>query len=215
MCVNIIHMKITKYVHSCLLVEEAGKVILIDPGNYTFEEKALDIDKLEKLDFILITHEHQDHVYLPFLKIILERFPNAEIITNSAVAQILEKENIKCGIAGNEFLRLYSAPHELVLGKKSFDNTVFEIFGKLTHPGDSLQFNKTCEILALPIQAPWGSMVASVEKAALLKPKIVIPIHDWHWKDSARARMYDAAKNYLAGHGIELRSLEPGEKLVI
>ena len=69
-------MKISKHLHSCLLAEEAGKIILIDPGNYTFEEKALDIGKLEKLDFLLITHEHQDHIYLPFLKIIFEKFPS-------------------------------------------------------------------------------------------------------------------------------------------
>ncbi|MDO8655088.1 MAG: MBL fold metallo-hydrolase, partial [bacterium] len=52
-------MKITKYVHSCLLVEEQGKTALIDPGNYTFQSKALDLRYIEKLDFVLITHEHQ------------------------------------------------------------------------------------------------------------------------------------------------------------
>lgn len=108
-----------------------------------------------------------------------------------------------------------SAPHALLLGGRTVENALFDIFGRLTHPGDSLQFNKSCDILALPIQAPWGSFVASVEKAASLKPKIVIPIHDWHWKDSARKKLYDAAKNYLAERGIDFRGLALDEELVI
>ena len=107
------------------------------------------------------------------------------------------------------------APHELLLGGRSVENTLFNIFWKLTHPGDSLKLNKSCDILALPIQAPWGSFVASVEKAAALKPKIVIPIHDWHWKDIARRKLYDAAKNYLAEKNIDFRGLETGEELII
>ena len=204
-------MKISKHLHSCLLAEEAGKIILIDPGNYTFEEKALDIGKLEKLDFLLITHEHQDHIYLPFLKIILEKFPQVKIISSPSVAGLLGAEKISVSTEGNEVISFVSARHELLLGGKTTENYVFNIFGKLTHPGDSIQFAKSCDILALPIQAPWGSFVASVEKAVALKPKIVIPIHDWHWKDAARRRMYDMAKQYLAEKGIEFHGLEVGE----
>ena len=109
---------------------------------------------------------------------------------------------------------IFDAPHELLLGGRGAENTLFNISQKLTHPGDSLKFDKTCEILALPIQAPWGSFVASVEKAAAVKPKVVIPIHDWHWKDSARRRMYDIASQYLAEKGIEFRGLEVGEEML-
>src|SRR3990167_1958183 len=87
-------MKISKYIHSCLLVEDEGKTILIDPGNYTFEEKGLDIGKLEKLDFLLITHEHPDHMHMPLIKEILEKFPQAQIISNNSVKKILEERGI-------------------------------------------------------------------------------------------------------------------------
>lgn len=226
-------MKISKHIHSCLLAEDQGKTILIDPGNYTFEEGGLDVKKLERLDAILITHEHLDHMCPPLIKKILEKFAEVKIYSNEAVKKVLAKDGINVltsdgqkdvgrpEISGGSTsigrlnLQALSAPHELVLGGKSFDNTVFNIFGKLTHPGDSLQFNKSCDILALPIQAPWGSFVASVEKAAALKPKVVIPIHDWHWKDSARKKLYDAARNYLAERGIDFRGLELGEELTI
>ncbi|MEK7162481.1 MAG: MBL fold metallo-hydrolase [Patescibacteria group bacterium] len=206
-------MKISKHVHSCLLVEDEGKTILIDPGNYTFEERGLDVDRLEKLDFLLITHEHPDHMHLPLIKEIVEKFPEVKIISNNSVKKILEKEGLSLLVEHSMF-NILAAPHELLLGGRGAENTLFNISQKLTHPGDSLKFDKTCEILALPIQAPWGSFVASVEKAAALKPKVVIPIHDWHWKDSARRRMYDIASQYLAEKGIEFRGLEVGEEML-
>ena len=208
-------MKITKHIHSCLLVEDAGKRILVDPGNYTFEEGALDLWKIDGLDLILITHEHLDHAYPPLIKKVLERFPDVKILANLSTKNFLTKEGI--GSFANNFdgITLADAPHEFLLGGRTAENSLLNIFGKLTHPGDSLKFNASLPILALPIQAPWGSMVASVEKAALVKPKFVIPIHDWHWKDSARKKMYDMAKNYLAEKGIEFRSLETGEEFEV
>ncbi|MDP3934822.1 MAG: MBL fold metallo-hydrolase [Candidatus Giovannonibacteria bacterium] len=208
-------MKITKHLHSCLLVEDAGKRILIDPGNYTFEEGGLDVGKLEKLDLILITHEHLDHAYPPLIKKVLERFPEVKILANLSAKNFLMKEGISVFTDNFEGITLADAPHEVLLGGRTAENSLLNIFGRLTHPGDSLRFERTFDVLALPIQAPWGSAVASIEKAALLKPKIVIPIHDWHWKDSARKKMYEMAKNYLAEKEIELRGLEIGEELII
>ena len=207
-------MKISKHIHSCLLVEDESKTILIDPGNYTFEEKGLDIGKLEKLDFLLITHEHPDHMHMPLIKEILEKFPQAQIISNNSVKKILEERGINATEnVEHSMFNILKAPHELLLGGRTAENTLFNISQKLTHPGDSLKFDKTCEILALPIQAPWGSFVASVEKAALLKPKIVIPIHDWHWKAAARRRMSDMASQYLSEKDIDFRGLETGEEI--
>lgn len=98
-------MKISKHIHSCLLVEDQGKTILIDPGNYTFEEGGLDVKKLEKLDAILITHEHLDHMYPPLIKKILEKFSEVKIYSNEAVKKVLEKDGINVGSARIAFGR--------------------------------------------------------------------------------------------------------------
>lgn len=50
-------MKITKFGHCCLLVEENNLRILIDPGNYL--KRA---DDLKDIDTMLITHSHQDYL---------------------------------------------------------------------------------------------------------------------------------------------------------
>jgi len=68
-------MKISKHIHSCLLVEDEGKTILIDPGKYSYDEKALNVVSLEKLDMIAITHQHSDHMYIPLIKEIVAMFP--------------------------------------------------------------------------------------------------------------------------------------------
>lgn len=203
-------MKISKYVHSCLLIEEQDKTILIDPGNYTAEEKILNISRLEKLDFVLITHEHQDHLDITLIQELVRKFPETRLISNSSVTVLLEKEGLVVSPGGNDFIVMEDVPHEKLLGRAAPQNTLFHLFGKLTHPGDSLQFTSTAEILALPIQAPWGSMVQAVERAAELKPKIVIPIHDWHWSEKARERLYGMAADYLRGKGIDFKGLETG-----
>ncbi len=208
-------MKITKYVHSCLLVEEKGKAALIDPGVYTFQSKALDLRYIEKLDFVLITHEHPDHLHIPFLKEILAQFPNIEVITNASVVLLLEQEGIRASSAGNAFVAVKEFSHEKIFSSMAPPNVLFDVFSRLTHPGDSFGFSETREILALPIQAPWGSTTQAVEKALELKPKIIIPIHDWHWRDEARKTMYERLAAYFKDQGIEFRGLETGQAFEI
>lgn len=205
-------MKISKHVHSCLLVEDDGKVVLIDPGEYTYNEKALDISKLENLDLILYTHEHPDHFFAPFLKESLAKFPGTSIITNSSIVEFLKKENIEASSAGNDLVELVEVPHEHVFGVTQMPkNVLFKIFGKLTHPGDSLHFNLETDILALPVQAPWTSLTVAAEKALEWKPKIIVPIHDWHWNEAARNAFYQRLNKFFGEKGIEFKELKTGE----
>lgn len=209
-------MKISKHVHSCLLVEEDGKVVLIDPGEYTFNEKALDISELEKLDLILYTHEHPDHLFVPFLKEILEKFPNTPIITNTSIVEIVKTEGIVATSVGNEIVELVEVPHEHVFGVPQMPkNVLFKVFGKVTHPGDSLHFNFETEVLALPIQAPWTSLTAAAEKALEWKPKTIIPIHDWHWNETARNAFYARLEKFFGEKGIKFKGLKTGEEIEV
>ena len=73
-------MMITKFGHSCLLVEEEGVRVLFDPGDWTIEQNTV-----ERLDAICITHEHGDHCSIPSLQEIRKKNPNATIYTNSGV----------------------------------------------------------------------------------------------------------------------------------
>jgi L-ascorbate metabolism protein UlaG (beta-lactamase superfamily) len=203
-------MRISKHLHSCLLIEDNGTTVLLDPGIFTFNEKALDIASLQKLDYIAITHEHFDHMYIPLIQELLTKFPNIKIITNPSAAAILQKEDIKAFTEDDKIITIQDAPHEKLWDADVPQNVVMNVFNKLTHPGDSLNFTTTNDILCLPIQAPWGSTTAAVEKALELKPKVIIAIHDWMWKDSFRTTMYGRLAEFFSKHGIRFEGLESG-----
>lgn len=208
-------MEITKYIHSCLLIETDGKRILIDPGNYTYDSKALDINALEKLDYLLITHEHPDHMYIPFIQEILAKFPDLSILTNPSAQGKLSAEGIKSTTDSLDIIKIQTVPHERVFATDPPENILFNIADTLTHPGDSLHFTSTTPVLALPIQAPWCSLTQAVEFAVSLKPQVILPIHDWHWNDLARAAFYKRLEGYFAQNGIKFLSLETGQKVTI
>lgn len=204
-------MKITKYLHSCLLLEKNDKTILIDPGVYTYDAKVFDVNKLENLDYLLITHEHADHFHLPFIKEILQKFPDVAIITNPSLVELLKKETINATSEENDEIKIEVLTHEKLWDKKPPQNAVFKLFDTFVHPGDSLHFMTTGDILALPLQAPWGNTTQAVEKALAVNPKVIIPIHDWHWKDEVRTGMYKRLQGFFEGKGIEFKGLETGE----
>jgi L-ascorbate metabolism protein UlaG (beta-lactamase superfamily) len=208
-------MIISKHSHSCLLIKEANQTILIDPGNYTYEDKALDISSLEGLDYILITHEHPDHMYIPFMKELVEKFPDVKIISNESAVKVLKEANIEALMESSSDITISPTPHERVFGVVPPENIQFSLFNKLTHPGDSLHFLLNTPILALPLQAPWCSLTEAVEYAMSVKPKIVIPIHDWHWNESAREAFYARLTKYFGENGIEFNPLRRGEEFAV
>ncbi len=206
-------MKITKYLHSCLLLSEAGKTILIDPGQYTFDAQVFPTDTLAQLDAIFITHEHADHCSLPFLKALVAKFPAVEIVTNPELVTTLREEQLEATEELPDYATATPVAHEDIVFAVPPVNTEYTFFGKFSHPGDSHHIISTAPILALPIQAPWGSFANAIKLAESLSPKYIIPIHDWHWKDEVRKGMYERAEEYLAQSDIVFKKLETGETI--
>lgn len=205
----ILIVKVTKFVHSCLLVEDSGKTFLFDPGNYTDQANVLNLDSI-KLDYLLITHEHPDHMYIPLVRKISGKFPEVSIITNPSAQLVLKNEGIEVSGKVPDFITIEKIPHGKIFGSEVPENIKFILNNILTHPGDSFSFNQTSKILALPVQAPWGSLTEAVELATKLKPEIILPIHDWHWRDEARVMLYRRLTDYFNNLGIRFISLETG-----
>lgn len=207
-------MKITKFEHSCLLVEADGKVALFDPGEMSVP--LIDVSKIDRLDYIFITHEHFDHLDVKFIKDLSGKFPKVQIITTNAIVDILAKEDIKAVYAENDDVKLFNSSHE---GHPPFltppENTGIHFLDKLSHPGDSHSFSETKDILALPVTAPWGSTDRAVQLALELKPKHIIPIHDWHWKPEVREDMYKRLQGIFVSAGIEFHMIRNTESIVI
>lgn len=176
-------MKITKFGHCCLRIEESGLNILTDPGVYSTQQ-----DTQTDLHVVLITHDHADHLHINSLKTILKNNPKAKVVTNISTSELLKKENISALILedGGEWmegvvkLEAFGKKHAAMLPAiPPSDNTGFFIGGRLFYPGDAFTDpQKPVEILALPVAGPWMKLAEAVEYALRLKPKVCFPVHE-------------------------------------
>ena len=207
-------MQITKFVHSCLLVETPERVALFDPGAMSAE--ALDIDKLDRLDDIFITHIHPDHLSNDLVKSLVVKFPDVRITTTPEGVAKLNELGITASDQPPAGVSFFDAPHEdtePVFPRPQQIGIHYLDF--LTDPGDSHTFSETKAILALPVTAPWGSSIKSVNLALQLKPKYILPVHDWHWSEAARKQTYDMYEQLFDKQGIKFFKLETGQPVQV
>lgn len=176
-------MKITKYGHSCLLVEEGSVRLLIDPGQWS------QVPELEAIDAILITHNHQDHCDPSTITRLLVKNPDAKIISHVEVGEMLQREGIaytpieegaRMEVNGVS-VESFGTKHAIIYGDfPQCRNTGYLIAGRLYLPGDALHDvpGKSVEILGLPTGGPWMRLSEAIDYAKKLSPKVAFPIHD-------------------------------------
>ena len=207
-------MQITKYEQSCLLVETNGRVALFDPG--VMSEQALSIEDITSLDDIIITHSHADHMSLKLLQELVVKFPRVRITAPEDAVTTLKQQGITASSQPSEGISFFNAPHESVEPLFPLPNQIgVHYLDILSHPGDSHSFTETKAILALPVTAPWGMSTRAIKLAIELKPKYVLPIHDWQWRDEARAQMYGIFSTVLVKNGIIFLKPETGKPISI
>ena len=176
-------MKITKFGHSCLLIEEQGTRVLLDPGSFSSGQ-----NDARDLNAILITHEHGDHLDLTSLKAVRKKNPDAVVLTNTGVARQLEKEGIPFELLEEGKKRqcrtisldAYGKDHAIIY--KTFPpvvNTGYFVGTRFFYPGDSFFVPpRPVAILALPATAPWAKISESIDYALRVRPGACIPVHD-------------------------------------
>lgn len=95
-------MKIRHLVHSCLLVETAGRRLLVDPGGFSADAvRGLGAEELASLDAVVITHQHPDHVDPSLLAEVLDAAPDAEVIAEPETARMLTATGDDGGTGGD------------------------------------------------------------------------------------------------------------------
>lgn len=175
------------------MIETGGKRVLLDPGIYSHGQNFA-----KMLDLVLITHEHQDHLHLESLRVILENNPGVKIVSVPAVKKLLESERIDSEtLAAGRITKLGSVAIEAFGGKHAeiyktlpqVENVGFMIDNKFYFPGDSFASpGKPADILALPFAGPWMKISEAIDFAQAVKPKICFPVHDGNLKSLGAAR---------------------------
>lgn len=160
-------MYITKFGHSCLLVEEMGVRVLIDPGVYsTMQNDARGVDA------ILITHEHQDHLDMGSLKEILANNPEAKIVTSGGAGKVLTGEGIEYQEIGDGdsitikdvLIEAFGKDHAVIHSSiPMIPNTGFFIANRFFYPGDAFVYLHAPEApktLVKDATATYGRVIA-------------------------------------------------------
>lgn len=217
-------MKITKYLHSCVLLEESGTRLLIDPGTYSFLEQKLSPADIPPPHTVLITHKHADHFFPDALKTLMAEhdaplYAESDVCQEASTAGI---ENCHAVLPGETIDR---RPFQITVLKGEHGdlpipaphNNCYLINGRVLHPGDSLTTKiERTDVLLLPVAAPWLKLVDALDFAERLKPKLVIPIHDAIVKDFFIERIYEnMCGPVLEKEGIEFKPLGLGESVEV
>lgn len=194
-------MLVTKYIHSCLLLEEGGEQLLFDPGHFSFVEGLVKIEQFRHVNWIVITHSHPDHLDLVALKQIVE-LSGAIVIANSESAEKIRAEAVAVTVVedGSKTFgafRLHAIPakHQPILADSLPQNTGFAVNERLLNGGDSfdpaLEAQRGIDTLAVPVLAPYLTELQVMDYVRRVQPKRVIPIHDGYAKDFFIAQRYD------------------------
>jgi len=183
-------MKITKFGHCCLLIEEKELRILTDPGNYSTAQ-----NEITGVNIVLITHhEHKDHLYMESLKAVLKNNPSARVMTNRSVGKVLEREKIpfvmiedgQSTVENGVSIEAFGKTHAVIYPTlPEIHNTGYFIANRLFYPGDALTNpKKPVEILAFPVNGVWLKLSDGIDYVKEIKPKFCFPVHDSNMKST-------------------------------
>lgn len=174
-------MKVTRFPQSCLLLEQDGHAIVIDPGVHFL--KTHTIDELKGVGAVLYTHQHSDHYDPAIAKALLEA--GVPIYANAATDNLIDSDKVTVVHDGDMFTAggfeviARELPHCLLVdGSKGPQNTGYVVNGAFFHPGDGKELEGLkVDNLALPITGPDISMHDAFAFARQVQAKVVIPIH--------------------------------------
>ncbi len=201
-----------------MVVEVDGVKLLTDPGNYTNEAQ----EALTGLHGVVITHEHADHLHVESLKKVIANNPTAIIVSNKAVAKIIEEaiaDTVVIVVGDGEesdingvSIEGFGTEHALVYppDRGLCENTGYFIAQKLYFPGDNF-YNpgKNVDVLALPVAGPWMKIADAVDFAKEIKARVAFGVHDAMIVPGFRGFVGMLLKNFCPD--TEYVSLQDGE----
>ncbi len=205
-------MTLTKYGHSCVLIDDGRTKILFDPGSWS------DIPDIA-VDAIVITHIHGDHIDMKKHGKLFASAPR--IITQSEVKVELDRHQVANEIVedgesvmvGSMTLAGVGSDHAIIHPNlPKFRNTGYLVDGKIFHPGDNLTVPaEPVETLLLPIVAPWSKVEETMNYVSSVQPKRAFAIHDGFINSEGHALFAHFGSVMASQNGMEFIQPELGK----
>lgn len=207
-------MKVTKLEHACLILEQNGEKVIIDPGFYTRP-----VEGETNVKAIVITHAHDDHCFEEQIDRILKDNPAAEIFgTDEVVKRIAPRKATavhhgdfyKAGTFTLEFIGdMHAEIHRSI---PLIQNSGVMVNDYLYYPGDSFtRPDRKVELLACPSSAPWAKVSEIMDFVDEVKPKRAFPTHNIHLSEHGHQMYNGRIKAGTEARGGEFFFIQPGD----
>lgn len=214
-------MKLTKYTHACVRLQKNGRILVLDPGNFSECAEALD-----GADAVLVTHEHADHIDKPAVGGALGSNPRLELFAPEGVAAAMRDEapaaadRIHAVEPGSAFeaagfaIRTFGGQHALIHPQiPVVANIGYLVDNSLYHPGDSFVVPEGVNVrtLLVPLHAPWSKSAEVLDFVISVRAPRAFQIHDGLLNEAGLQIVEGHVRRLAAKYGTDYRHLAAGE----
>lgn len=212
-------MKITKYEHACLVVEEQGQKLIIDPGMYSPS-----LTDFTNVAGVVVTHVHGDHLDIDKLRAVYTQNSAAKFYAPQEVLDEVKGAVPMVAITNGDKkevgpfqLEFFGTDHAIIHeSTPKFQNSGVMVNNTLYYPGDSFTIpHVPVKILALPSGAPWLKISEAMDFLVAAKPEQVFPTHNAVLSDMGND-FHDSRLSATATQiGAKYTVLKPGDSLSV
>ncbi|CAH0124489.1 hypothetical protein SRABI76_00097 [Microbacterium oxydans] len=211
------HMRVTKFEHAALRIDEGNETLLIDPGSFTTPH-----DDLGGVVAVVLTHEHPDHWTPEHLDRILRAAPGTPIYGSAGVARAASDYEITVVAPGDTIevgrftLRFFGGTHEVIHASiPTIDNVGVLVNETLYYPGDSYAVPEgvAVDTLAAPLGAPWLKVGDAMDYVLAVAPRRAFGTHDMTLSVAGKTMHRQRLQWATEQGGGEFFVLEPGDTL--
>lgn len=211
-------MRLTKFTHACVRVEDGDRALVLDPGSYSEVDEALD-----GVDAVLVTHEHADHVDVERLLGAAARRSSLRVWAPTSLSAALAPlgDRLTTVGAGESFdvdglaVRTFGGQHALVHPSiPVVANVGYLVGGTVFHPGDSFTVPEVpVETLLLPLHAPWCRTAEVVDYLVAVRPARAAQVHDGFLNELGRTGSAGFVRGVAERFGVDFSLLDVRQQL--